>query len=256
MIQILWPPRPRLIGLDPIDDSAGENLRACKSSDCRGESARWLLAGHQAVAEPLFQRVLTLQRKIYGDNDPSVSEDLSNLGLNVGNMHPFVALAWNLLGVVALKQGRLDEAEADFGKIAQIYRSVYGDKNFHSAVALSRFGELAMARKQYSQAEKLFQQSVQIFSGTLSPDNFKTGVARVELGGALLREERYPEAEAQLLAGYKIVTSEDHSATEEAMDARRDLVALYDALNQPEKAAKFRAELLASRPTAVAVNRN
>lgn len=134
--------------------------------------------------------------------------------------------------------------------MAEIHRSVYGDKDIHFAVTLCRFGELSMAKQQYSHAEELFRQSVQIYSALLSPDSFKTGVARDELGGTLLREGRYPEAEAQLLAGYKIVTGEDHSATEEAMDARKDLVALYDAWNQPEKAAKYRAELPANAPAA------
>lgn len=273
------------------------------------------LAGHDVAAEPLNKRILALDRQIYGDNHPSISEDLSNLGQveeglgryseaesderqalgivqdwygkdhmetaldaealaktlvyehkydeaakllrdalvtqerSVGKNHPFVALAWNWLGVIALRQGRLDEAEADFRHMADIYRSVYGEKEGHAGVALSRFGELCMARKQYPQAEHLFRQSVQIFSEMLSPDSFKTGVARTELGGALLGEQRYPEAEAELLAGYKIVTSEGHGSTQEAMDARRDLVALYEALNQPDNAARFRVELAANNPT-------
>jgi eukaryotic-like serine/threonine-protein kinase len=175
----------------------------------------------------------------------------------VGKNHPFVALAWNWLGVAALKQGKLEEAEADFRHMAEIYRSVYGEKDSHAAAALSRFGELCMARNQYSRAEQLFQQSVQTFSETLSAESFKTGVARAELGGALLREERYPAAETELLAGYKIVTSEGHSSTAEAMDARRDLVSLYETLKLPHKAAKFRAELVAdeSRKTVATTQR-
>lgn len=273
------------------------------------------LAGHEILAEPLDQRILTADRQIYSGNPPSISEDLSNLSQaqegfgryaeaernerqclaivrawyqkdntetelaeealaktlvhehkydeaskllrhaldaqqrNVGKVHPYVALALNWLGVVALKQGKLDAAEADFHQMAQIYQSVYGDKDVHSGVAASRFGELAMARKQYANSEQLFRQSAQTFSETLSPDSFKTGVARAELGAALFHEKRYPDAEAELLAGYKIVTSEGHSSTEEAMDARSDLTALYDSLNQPEKAAKFRMESATSEPT-------
>jgi len=271
------------------------------------------LAGHDAVARSLDERVLTLDRQIYGDGHPSVAEDLGNLGQieealgsygeaereerqalaitqawyrqdnpetaldsealaktlvyegkydeasallkraldtqehYLGKAHPFVALALNWLGVVALKQGRLDEADADFRRMAEIYRSVFGEQDSHSAVALSRFGEVCAARKEYAQAEKFFQASVQLFSQTLSPDNLKTGLARIELGDALLHEQRYQEAEAQLRPGYQVV-SQGHPSVVEATQARRDLVAVYDALNRPEESARFRAELAAAQP--------
>ena len=167
---------------------------------------------------------------------------------SLGKAHPFVALDLSWSGVVALKQGRPDEAEADFRRMAEIYRSAYGEKDVHTAAALSRFGELSLARGQYPRAEQFFQQSVQRFSETLSPDNLKTGIARVELGSVLIHELRYQDAETQLLAGYQIIISQGHSSSQEAMDARRNLVALYEALHQPERAAKFRAELAAGEP--------
>src|SRR6185437_5316406 len=40
---------------------------------------------------------------------------------NLGKDHPYVALALNLLGEVAVKRGNLDEAEADFQRMAGIY---------------------------------------------------------------------------------------------------------------------------------------
>ena len=134
----------------------------------------------------------------------------------------------------------------------EIYRSVFGEKDAHTAVALLRFGELSLARTQYPRAEQFFRDSVQRFSETLSPEDLRTGIARIELGGALFHEQRYQDAETQLLAGYQIVTSQGHTSTQEAADARRDLAAVYYALNQPEKAAKFRAELAANEPRKVA----
>jgi hypothetical protein len=113
-------------------------------------------------------------------------------------------------------------------------------KNKHVALGLLRFGELYLARNDLSRAEQSFRQSVQLFSETLSPDNVQTGTARIELGGLLLRERRYQEAEAELLAGYQIVTPGRNSALEAAVTARRDLVSVYQALNMPEKAARFR----------------
>jgi eukaryotic-like serine/threonine-protein kinase len=211
-----------------------------------GITQAWYGKDHleSALDAEALAKTLVYEHK-YDEAAELLKQALTTQQRDVGKNHPFVALAWNWLGVVALKGGKLDEAEADFRHMAEIYRSVYGEKDNHAAVALSRFGELCMARNQYSRAQQLFQQSVQTFSETLSPDSFKTGVARAELGRALLREQQYREAEGELLAGYKIVTGEGHSSTEEAMDARRDLVALYETLKLPEKAAKFRAELAA-----------
>ena len=126
--------------------------------------------------------------------------------------------------------------------MVDVYRSVYGEKDKHVALGLSRFGQLYLARNDLSRAEQCFRQSVQLFSDTLSPDNVQTGTARIDLGGVLLRERRYREAESELLAGYQIVTPGRNAGLEAAVNARRDLVSVYEALNIPEKAAKFRAK--------------
>ena len=264
--------------------------------------------GHDSLAEPLDQRVLTLDRQIYGDKHPSVAEDYMNLGevqkqigmyaeaernerlgiqitqawygngsyelsidreglaetliheqaydeaarlldealtiqeRVVGKAHPYVAFALNLRGVIALKRGKLNEAEADFRRMADIYRAAFGDRDRHVAHSLLRFGELYVARNDYTRAEQCFRQSIQIYTENLAADSFQTGRARVELGDVLLRERRYPEAEAELLAGYRIVTPGRKPSLEAAVNARRDLVSLYEALHVPEKAARFRGE--------------
>jgi len=263
--------------------------------------------GHDALAESLYRRILALDRQIYGDRHPSVSQDLSNLaqiqeqmGLyaeaernerrslrivqawygndhievalesdalagtliyehkygeatqllraalktherDLGPQHPFVAYALNLLGLIALKRGDLGEAETDFNRMDRIYHSTFEEKDKHIALALLRFGQLYEARKEYSRAEQAFRDSVRIYSEALSADNVQTGTARIELGRILLRERRYPDAEAELLTGYNIVARGRSPYLEAAVDARRDLVATYAALNAPERAARFRS---------------
>jgi len=70
-----------------------------------------------------------------------------------------------------------------------------------------------------------------------------TGIARIKLGRTLLRQHRYAEAVAETLPGYEILTKQTDPGVSWLVDARKDLVAAYDALKQPEKGAKFRAEL-------------
>jgi serine/threonine-protein kinase len=191
--------------------------------------AKTLVQEHKyAEAEALLRPALSIQERHLGKN------------------HPFVALALNFLGVIALKRGNLDDAESDFRRMKQIYESLYGENNSHTAAALSRFGELCLARKQYLQAERFFRQSVQGFTKTLSAGNVKTAIARIELGGVLVHEQRYREAEEELLAGYRIVTNENTFSPETAMDARRNLVAVYEALHMPDKVAGLRAQFSVS----------
>jgi serine/threonine-protein kinase len=182
----------------------------------------------------------------YDEAVPLLQQALKTAERDVGEKHWLVALGLNLLGVVALKRGNLDEAEVNFRRMADIYRSVYGEKNKHVALGLSRFGELYEARNEYPRAEQYFRESVQLFSETLSADNVQTGTAQIGLGRVLLREGRYKEAEAQLLAGYRIVTPGRNPSLQAAIDARKNLVSVYEALHNPAKAAEFRMKQAAT----------
>jgi serine/threonine-protein kinase len=67
-----------------------------------------------------------------------------------------------------------------------------------------------------------------------------TGIAHIKLGRALVRQKRYAEAEGHTLAGYDILIHQTSPTVSWLQSARKDLVTIYDALNQPEKAAQFR----------------
>ena len=82
-----------------------------------------------------------------------------------------------------------------------------------------------------------------MYSDTLSPTHLNTGIARLKLGRTLLRQQRHAEAETELVAGYDILTKQTSPSVSWLKAAREDLVAIYEASNQPEKAAKFRAGL-------------
>jgi len=164
---------------------------------------------------------------------------IPTLERDMGKDHPFVALGCNLRGMIFLRRGKLDEAEADFARMTRIYRATFGETNTHFALSLLRLGELSLTRADYAQAESSFRRAAEIYAKTTSPSSVQTGTARVELGEALLRQRRYPEAESELLAGYRIVTPGRSPALEAAVTARRDLASLYKELKSPEKAAQF-----------------
>ena len=162
-----------------------------------------------------------------------------------GKVHPRVASALNELGRVAQAGGRLDEAEADFRRMADIYDEVHHGKSQWLGVALSNLAGVAVEKKQYEKAEGLFRQALKIYGGLLPPDHMLVGIARVRLGRTLLAEKRYEETVTESLAGYEIL-SKGKTGPVWVERARTDLVAAYTALGKPEAAARFDAELKAA----------
>ena len=149
----------------------------------------------------------------------------------------------NELGNVASMRDRLDEAEARFGRAVDIYRAVYGDHHYLVAIALANVAGISMDKKNYPRAEQLFRDVIRRYGETLPADNVNTAIAHIKLGRTLLRENRYQDAEPETLAGYEILTRQSSPSTSFIHAARKDLAAEYEALNQPQKAARFRAEL-------------
>jgi serine/threonine-protein kinase len=80
-----------------------------------------------------------------------------------------------------------------------------------------------------------------------------TGIARMKLGRSLLRQRRFTEAQVETLAGYEIMVKQANPSVTFIQNARKDLVAEYDSLKQPEKAARFVAELADTAKNATSV---
>jgi len=150
------------------------------------------------------------------------------------------------LGKAAMQQGNLDEAEVDFQRQANIYRTVYKGKHYYIGAAQVNLGGVYMERKQYAQAERSFRDALQIYGQTLPADHLNVAIARIKLGRALVPQHRYAEAEVESRAGYEILIKQTNPPETWLQNASKDLVEEYRALHQPEKAAKFQAEQAAA----------
>jgi len=154
-----------------------------------------------------------------------------------------VASTLNELGKIAQQQGQSSEAAEYFQRMTDIYREVYGGKHYLIGVALSNLGGVYMDLKQYERAEQLFRQALQSFADTLPPNNQNTGIARSKLGRSLLCQHRFAEAEKESHTGYDILSKQENPSRARLHDVSTDLAEEYEALDQPEKATRFRAEL-------------
>jgi eukaryotic-like serine/threonine-protein kinase len=110
-------------------------------------------------------------------------------------------------------------------------------------IAVSNLASVYLLRKEYRRAEPLYRQAIAMFAETQSPQHLNTGIGRIKLGRALVGQSRYAEAETELLTGYDILTKQTSPSVPWLRAAREDLVKLYTASKQPEKAKKYSDEL-------------
>ncbi len=265
--------------------------------------------GHLPVAESLNQRVLALDRKLYGAVHPRVADDLYNLGLiqhDLGNeaeaeryyrralaikqswygtehpdtalimaavgqalvyqkrydeaapvleqalaiqerlfgkVHAQVAMGLNILGMLELRRGHLSDAEKDFLRMADINRAVYDGRHYLVGIAMLNLGEVYLQENDSSKAERSLREALGVFTEKLPANHPNTAIARVRLGHALVQQHRYKEAESQLLAGYEVLAKLPGQPPSRMQNTRKDLVSVYEGLQQPETAARYRTEL-------------
>jgi serine/threonine-protein kinase len=181
-------------------------------------------AERQAEARELIGQALAIRERVYGPK------------------HPRVASTLNELGTIALMQERFAEAETNFLRVVAIYREVHGTNHYLTGIGLSNLASTYMAEKKFTQAETLFRDAIEIYARTLPATHTNIGIARIKLGRALLRQQRYAAATAESLAGYEILKPQMDPNVSWLKSARTDLIEAYEALKQPEHAARFRAE--------------
>lgn len=222
--------------------------------------------GHYTEAEKFHRQALEISEVYYGKDHPKTASNLTLVARalhfqkrydEAGDMldralvvrervygphHPQVASTLNELGNIALARGHFDEAEARFRRIVGIYRTAYSGRHYLIGIGLANLGSVYMNKKDFPRAEPLFREALAMYGQTLPPGHLNVGITTIKLGRTLLRQKRYPDAEKATRTGYEILSKQASPAVTWLQSARQDLAEAYDALHQPEKAEKFRAE--------------
>jgi serine/threonine-protein kinase len=176
-------------------------------------------------AKALLQRALAIRERVFG------------------KFHPQVASSLNELANVAYQRDQYDEAETTWRRVVEIYRTAYAGKHYLLGIGLSNLASVYMDRGQHAEAERLFREALAVYHETLAPDHTNVGIGRIKLGRVLRRQGRFAEAVVESLAGYDILVKQTDPASSFIRAARLDLAASYDSLKQPDKSARFKAEL-------------
>jgi serine/threonine-protein kinase len=226
--------------------------------------------GHDADAEKYYREALGVKQSWYGKEHPDSALIMAAVGQSLvyqgrydeaapvlqealaiqervfGKVHPQVAMGLNVLGLLEIRRGHLDEAEKDFTRMADINRTVYDDRHYLVGVALLNLGEVYIERKKYARAERFDRDALERFTEKLPPGHINTAITQVRLGHTLVMERQYKEAESHLLAGYEVLVKQPGPQASRIQNARKDLVTVYEALNQPDQAREFQAQLIAA----------
>jgi tetratricopeptide (TPR) repeat protein len=183
-------------------------------------------SGKDKEAEKLLRDVLPTQERASG-----------------GAPNPAIAFTHNTLGKLAENRGDLATAEVEYARCVEINEQFYGQEQYNTAVAISNLADVLVRERKYRRAEQTIRPAVEALTAHPLPGNPTVGVAQLTLGESLLGQRRYREAEGPVLAAYGILVSQP-SYADRLKAARKDLVDVYESLKTPEKAARFRSELV------------
>jgi serine/threonine-protein kinase len=216
-----------------------------------------------ANAERYYRKALSINQSWYGKEHPRIALSMAAVAQSLiyqqryeeaavllrdavlmqerifGKVHPQVAQGLNTLGLLEIRRKEYRDAESDFKRMADIYRAAYNDRHYLVGIALLNLGQVYLEQKEYARAEGEYREAL----SRVSTDPTTTAIADIQLGRALTLQRRYGDAEPYLLAGYAVLAKQPGPQAARLQHARQDLVTVYEALHQFEKAQGFRGEL-------------
>ncbi|MEY2541772.1 MAG: eukaryotic-like serine/threonine-protein kinase [Verrucomicrobiota bacterium] len=135
------------------------------------------------------------------------------------------------------------EAEAKINETLRIYRAASTPQYLNYATALTVQGLIYSRLGKAADAEKLLRQAVQIRASNMPVTHFLRAMTEGALGEFLSRQNDFPEAEPLLLGSYESLKASQAANSPRTRLALQRLANLYEAWNNPDQAARYRALL-------------
>ena len=179
----LLPDSSRKSPASPAKESlspAGSNADLSELSAASESGAAMDDAAKLATAESLFNRVLNLQGKAYGEENTRLVDVIENQG------------------EVLRAQGKTAAAEAAYARTIAIVQKSFGPDDLRLAIPLQQLAELTAEDGSEADAEKLYQQVVRIDEKKVGPTD--PSLAPVLMGYADLLEKMNRPEEAKIMA--------------------------------------------------------
>ncbi|MEZ2235335.1 tetratricopeptide repeat protein [Microcoleus sp.] len=133
--------------------------------------------GKYQEAIPLLERVLSIRRKV------------------LGNEHLDVAISLNDLATLYYNQGRYREAEPLFQQALELRKRLLGEENPDVAASLDSLATLYGEQARYSEAEPLYRQALELRKRLLGEEHPDVAASLNNLAYLYMNQGRYREAE-------------------------------------------------------------
>jgi Tfp pilus assembly protein PilF len=204
----------------------------------------FLYRNDSKAAAPLFERILTAQRLVYGSTNSAVADTLSNLAQvriaeqdyrsaeklmreavaihkNAGSSEAHrIGYLQTLLATVLLKQGGTAEAEQMLRDTLELYgRSLPPDHQYVSSTEYY-LGEALLGGRKFADAEAVLSASMNRWKRSDAPA-WRAARSKNSLAEALVRQGRIKEGERYLVETFRELSA-DEGADKEAKDRARE----------------------------------
>jgi tetratricopeptide (TPR) repeat protein len=223
-------------------------------------------------AEALHREALEIIRRVKGPRDPDVASALTtvaaamesqgnlagaealyreSLGLRreiLGAEHPDTVRSVYALAYLLRTRGAAREAEALCREALALRGRILPDSHPMVAGVLQVLGLSLVEQGRVAEAEPVLRESLELRRRALPAGHWLIASSEGILGDCLAKRGRFAEAEALLLHSLEQLAGSMGQDHERTVEARRRLVALYEAWGQPSKADRFRAKAAAPTP--------
>ena len=240
-----------------------------KQRDPNNEDAAYVLismgrlkqfSGDDASAEVDYRRSIEILRRLAPRFEPRLAIALMNLGsvltnqgryddainaLNESDLFAekigesiYVLVVRQSLGTAYLKKGDYAKAIEEGQRAIAIGRRIKLEGLASFSEALNCVGRALTATGRAGEAEAYLQEAVAIRRRSATAALLSS--SEIALGECLIAQAKYADAEPLLVDGYSKLTAASGQNNKQTIEARQQLVRLYELWNKPELATQYR----------------
>jgi tetratricopeptide (TPR) repeat protein len=197
------------------DDAGDRELARVlrKAADYLTDRARY------EQAEPLYQRALRIEKRVWGPEHPEVAYPLCGLAYLyyeqgkyqqaeplyqralqirervLGPAHPDVAYTLERLGMLYWKEGKFEQAKRLFQRALYLQEQAKGAEHTEIAHLLNDLAILSVEQGEYEQAERLYQRALSMWERVLGANHPDVAMALNNLADLYIELGKYAQAE-------------------------------------------------------------
>jgi tetratricopeptide (TPR) repeat protein len=181
-----------------------------------------MMKGDYARSEALFLEALSIYRDTIGEAHQTVSYARINLADNY------------------YAQGKFDRARDQIDQAIKIQQELLPEGHVDFGLSYTVLGKVLTRTNDLKGGESYLRRALEARTRALKPGHRWTAETQSALGENLTVQSRYDEAEPLLIESHKILRASLGQKDPRTEEARRRLVALYEAWGKPEHAATYR----------------